>query len=417
MDYGMVIFHHRKKLGWTQEKLCEGICSVSHLSKIENGTKEAGIETIELLLKRMKVEIEGSEVKLDEIMNRIKRLWNSIERADYDLSRQLFEDLIQKQDSIHYTNITNEYAITIWRYYIFIEELKMAKKKWKQLEIKKKKFSQYELIKYLFTLSIYYVKEKRYSDSLLIMDEVQELSPNIETDFQEYCFYRALIYEKINQPSLSMFFCNKAIPIFVQHNNIKRILDTKILLALQLIKSKLLDKAEALLEEVVDTSSILSDKTIHINALHNLGFLYHHSNQNQKAITFYQNYLSFIQENTEEYFTVIANIANNMMILNDYDSAIILLETNLTKHKDKNNPTYIKMKVLHLEAKKEELNLVKYLQEIALPIWIKINDSRKLIKYYGIVNEYYQKNGTLEEQNIILKEYNSILLNIIESRK
>ncbi|MES9683235.1 helix-turn-helix transcriptional regulator, partial [Gottfriedia acidiceleris] len=283
MDYGMMIFHHRKKLGWTQEKLCEGICSVSHLSKIENGTKEAGIETIELLLRKMRVELDEND-SIDEVTVQLKRLWNSIERADYDSSKILFEELIGKEESINYTNISNDFCITIWRYYIFVEDLKMAKKKWKQLEAKKKKFSQYETIKYLFTLSIYYIKEKRYNDSLLVMDEVQEITPNLEIDFQEYCFYRALVYSFINQTSLSMYFCNKAIPIFLQNNNIKRILDAKMLLSLQLIKSKFLDRAEQFLIEILDSSVILSDKTIHMSALHNLGYLYYHSNQHKKAI-------------------------------------------------------------------------------------------------------------------------------------
>ncbi len=416
MDYGMMIFHHRKKLGWTQEKLCEGICSVSHLSKIENGTKEAGIETIELLLKKMRVEIDESD-SIDEVTGQLKRLWNSIERADYDSSKILFEELIGKEESMNYTNISNDFCITIWRYYIFIEDLKMAKKKWKQLEAKKKKFSQYETIKYLFTLSIYYIKEKRYNDSLLVMDEVQEITPNLEIDFQEYCFYRALVYSFINQTSLSMYFCNKAIPIFLQNNNIKRILDAKMLLSLQLIKSKLLDRAEQFLIEILDSSVILSDKTINMSALHNLGYLYYHSNQHKKAIKYYQDYLSNIQEGTEEYFLVISNIANNMMIINDYETATKLLCKNLSKIKDKNSASYIRMKVLLLEAKKDEANLVSYLREVGLPLWVQTNDHEKLIKYYDVVTDYYEKHESLEKQNMLYKEYNSTLLKIIESRK
>lgn len=416
MDYGMMIFHHRKKLGWTQEKLCEGICSVSHLSKIENGTKEAGIETIELLLKKMRVEIDENDI-IDEVTGQLKRLWNSIERADYDSSKMLFEELIGKEESINYTNISNDFCITIWRYYIFIEDLKMSKKKWKQLEAKKKKFSQYETIKYLFTLSIYYIKVKRYNDSLLVMDEVQEITPNLEIDFQEYCFYRALVYSFINQTSLSMYFCNKAIPIFLQNNNIKRILDAKMLLSLQLIKSKFLDRAEQFLIEILDSSVILSDKTIHMSALHNLGYLYYHSNQHKKAIKYYQEYLSNIQEDTEEYFLVISNIANNMLIINDYETATKLLCKNLSKIKDKNSASYIRMKVLLLEAKKDEANLVTYLREVGLPLWVQTNDHEKLIRYYDVVTDYYEKHESLEKQNMLYKEYNSTLLKIIESRK
>jgi HTH-type transcriptional regulator, quorum sensing regulator NprR len=415
MQYGKMIYHHRKKLGWTQEKLCEGICSVSHLSKIENGNKEAGIETIELLLKKMKVEKEDT-INLDDVVIQLKRLWNLIERADYQLSKQIFDELVLKEEFIHYTSISNEFSIVIWRYYIFIEDMENARKKWKQLEKKRKKFSQHEFIKFLFTLSIFYIKEKRYDDSLLVMDEVQDLVPNIEVEFQEFCFYRALIYQIMNQPSVSMYFCNKAIPIFVQNNNIKRILDSKMLLSLQLIKSKLLDKAELILEEVLDNSTILNDKTIYYNALHNLGYLYYHSNQNKKAITYYQRYLESVQEGSEEYYTVISNIANNMIILKEYQSATELLEDNLTKIEDKNSSLYIKIQVLYYEAKQENCNLVQYLREVAIPFWIKNSESDKLIRYYQVLNDFYKENCKIEEQNILLQEYNSILLSILNKK-
>lgn len=416
MQYGKMIFHHRKKLGLTQEKLCEGICSVSHLSKIENGTKEAGIETIELLLQKMNVKLEINDIQLDEVIFQLKKLWGAIERADNVLSKQLFEELILKEEVVQYTEIANEYMITIWRYYIYIEDLKTARIICEQLKKRKKEFSQYELTKFLFTFSLFCIKEKNYSDALLQMDEVQEMNPNVETDFQDYCFYRALVYHIINQTTLSMYYCNKAIPIFVQNNNIKRILDAKMLLALQLIKTKLLDRAEALLEEVMDNSSILNDKTIYVSALHNLGFLYYHSKQYKKAINFYQKYLEHITQDSEEYFTVISNIANNMIMLKDYVPAIKLLESHLEKINDRNSAMYIKMKVLYFEAQQDEFNLVEYVRKVALPLWKKIGDSEKLIKYYNIVIQYFQKNGNIEEQNILLQDFNSVLILILEKK-
>ncbi|MFX0112798.1 helix-turn-helix domain-containing protein, partial [Bacillus pumilus] len=42
----------------TQSGLAEGICSVSHLSKIENGSNEANQDTINLLLERLGISQE-----------------------------------------------------------------------------------------------------------------------------------------------------------------------------------------------------------------------------------------------------------------------------------------------------------------------------------------------------------------------
>ncbi|MEH7802743.1 helix-turn-helix transcriptional regulator, partial [Bacillus pumilus] len=52
INIGQIIKLYRYKQNMTQSELAEGICSVSHLSKIENGSKEANQDTINLLLER-----------------------------------------------------------------------------------------------------------------------------------------------------------------------------------------------------------------------------------------------------------------------------------------------------------------------------------------------------------------------------
>jgi len=53
MNVGSLIKYYRTKQGMTQSELVEGICSVPHLSKIENNGKEGNDQTIDLLLKRL----------------------------------------------------------------------------------------------------------------------------------------------------------------------------------------------------------------------------------------------------------------------------------------------------------------------------------------------------------------------------
>ncbi len=52
---GFLIRKERLKRSWSQEGLCSGICTVSYLSKIEQGKAEASREITELLLGRMSV--------------------------------------------------------------------------------------------------------------------------------------------------------------------------------------------------------------------------------------------------------------------------------------------------------------------------------------------------------------------------
>lgn len=50
---GFVIRKRRQELGWSQAGLCQGICAVSYLSKIEQGKAEGSPEVIGLLFQRL----------------------------------------------------------------------------------------------------------------------------------------------------------------------------------------------------------------------------------------------------------------------------------------------------------------------------------------------------------------------------
>lgn len=50
---GQVIKRTREGLGMTQEQLCEGICSVETLSRIENGKRRPNRANFQALMERM----------------------------------------------------------------------------------------------------------------------------------------------------------------------------------------------------------------------------------------------------------------------------------------------------------------------------------------------------------------------------
>ena len=63
MKIGSLIKYHRTKLGMTQNTLAMGICSIPHLSKIENNSKEGNRETIRLLLERLSINFQEEKRK------------------------------------------------------------------------------------------------------------------------------------------------------------------------------------------------------------------------------------------------------------------------------------------------------------------------------------------------------------------
>ena len=50
-----LIRYRRLERNWSQEGLCDGVCAVSYLSKIEQGKAEASPEILQKLLRRLDI--------------------------------------------------------------------------------------------------------------------------------------------------------------------------------------------------------------------------------------------------------------------------------------------------------------------------------------------------------------------------
>ncbi len=59
MKVGQLIRLERQKINMRQDELAQGICSPSHLSKIESGTTTASTEVQQMLLQRLNVSMES----------------------------------------------------------------------------------------------------------------------------------------------------------------------------------------------------------------------------------------------------------------------------------------------------------------------------------------------------------------------
>lgn len=80
---GSLLKYSRIKQGKTLEEVCEGICVLSYLSKIENGKVEANDEIIEDLCHRLGISYDSDPVKIKE---------------NEQLLRQYYDKLLYRED-------------------------------------------------------------------------------------------------------------------------------------------------------------------------------------------------------------------------------------------------------------------------------------------------------------------------------
>lgn len=89
MEYaGFLIRRKRLARNWSQEGLCRGICTVSHLSKIEQGKTRASREVLELLLERMDCRWMAVE---DRHRAAVERAWDAWLGWENGLLREILD--------------------------------------------------------------------------------------------------------------------------------------------------------------------------------------------------------------------------------------------------------------------------------------------------------------------------------------
>lgn len=123
MSIGRIIYYHRRKQNKTQEQLCQGICSVTHLSKIENNVKDANPKTLQLLCERLNISTEEENRKSDQVSRLLETFFDSMERLQKDSAQQLYKVLEKQKDYIQCTEMIYLYELYRLRYMLMTNEL------------------------------------------------------------------------------------------------------------------------------------------------------------------------------------------------------------------------------------------------------------------------------------------------------
>lgn len=94
---GDVIKRNREFLHMTQEKLCEGICSVQTLSRIENGKQNAGKDVYKCLMERMGKETERAYTMISgddfRVLEYARAYENSVSKFEYENADRILKKL------------------------------------------------------------------------------------------------------------------------------------------------------------------------------------------------------------------------------------------------------------------------------------------------------------------------------------
>lgn len=324
MNIGSVIKYYRTKYQLTQAQLADGICSISHLSKIESNTYVPHESTIEALMAKMGVQWEKE-------MHRHKRLERQIgEFIDcslfYDLEhmRKQYKQLEKENDYIQSSELVNQYELYKFRFYIYENDHVQAEQQKELIDRMKGSFTAPEKWLHQFFLSIYYTMLNKTEKALGFLEQLEQGIQSIPQKFEgEYYYQKARLLILFDRFELSAYYAEMAVQYYQLHHNYIRLLHAQLLLAINYTRRNLLVQASGLYEVLKRNAHLMGQKDLYYQTLYNLAELFKQKKDYDQAFELLAELKVSLPDDSYIYKAVLISMIEATVEMNQKDESLL----------------------------------------------------------------------------------------------
>lgn len=397
MKIGSLIKFHRTKLGLTQNELAMGICSIPHLSKIENNSKEANEETIRLLLEKLNIqlqEVKDSEMQIIKLLNELQKHINYI---NHDKVEEIIGLLNESEELITFTDSIYLYELYKLRYYVFVQNIELAEKQLSWLNNNKQNFSQYEKGLLSYFCSLVLAVRGKYEEANILLSELLQEFTDLGPFEGELYYHLAIVKGRLDECSQAIIFGRKALTYFKDQFNFKRIIYTLMSLALNYANEKLYNEALEIYEHLFRNVELLQEQHLLPQIYQNVGNLHLRRGDEQNALTYYEKSTLVTSRDHPHYFICLYNLAFMQYQMKQYEKS---RESFLFLKKEaKNKQIYYLLATFYLYLLTEqEKRAMEFLEQRIIPQISKINELKESYSYLKyLLRDYLLAKGKYEK--------------------
>ncbi|XZF75694.1 helix-turn-helix domain-containing protein [Bacillus sp. AL-1R] len=282
MYEGRIIKYYREKSQMTQEQLGKGICSSTHISKIERSQTEYANEIIALLSDRLGIKIENEILKLKNIKMRIDSWQQSIIMQLFDEIEKINIEL-EQEELIQISNHINQYKLLRIRYLLMRNLMSEAKELINEIKKIKHKLAPYERNLFRHVQGIYHLTNH---EPLLAIQVLKKI--NIEEYAnEEYYYHLASAYHSNDFPVMAYFYADKARQYFKSINSYLRVIDSEMLMLIQVKDNEEFSETIKRFENLIQSCEICRSSDRKARVYHNLAFEYYRRKNYELAKKYY----------------------------------------------------------------------------------------------------------------------------------
>lgn len=321
---GERIRYFRKLQGLTQEQLSQGICSVSHLSKIENGYENPSIYIIEDLCKKLNISSEelASDHVIASVNEQLKQWYTYLCNRDKEKATNMLATIQDNIEHVHCPEVQLKYKLFLLRYKVLMRKLQDASCLMKEIDQHQEKI--HGELKYYYCLFYgfyFYIKED-YTKALQLFVQAEKISVRSANHDPEIYYVLALVNMNLYRTYYSIEYAEKASELYVKECNYVRTIECQILLGINMINIFNFTQASHHLTNALDAAQLLNNRELIGTIYHNLGYLYLSQNDYEQAIDNYNKCMeyndhSLYERDVRTYYC----LAKAYFELEDYTSA------------------------------------------------------------------------------------------------
>ncbi|CAM4328027.1 transcriptional regulator [Bacillus manliponensis] len=409
---GKQIFYQRLQQKMTQEELCQGICSVSYLSKIENGKIEASEEILQLLCTRLEIavsDLRDVEAEVKEKLNQWLEAFIHLEKEKIEI---LYNELQSEMQYVHDFEIINYYKLLYTRYLIMHRDMPALEIELDKLKKVYKKCSPFQQLLYTYSKGMLYCLRHRWKEGINYLIRVEAMAK--EQGYYETGIYYnlALTYSHLEMQHLSLHFANIALEGFRNEHQLRHVMNCQILIALSYAEKGQYDEALAMYESLLRESKSFSEHhVIAAIVLSNMGNIHHKKKEYEEAKKYYRQSLEYQPEENLNYIDTLYELSLQYICLDQLQEAKEYIDKGIViaKKDEKFRPKLYLLLMLRYKYFEEPTSYKIFLETEAVPFFIKEGNSNDLKEAYIELAKYFEYQTNFERSSHYYKKALAVL--------
>ncbi|WP_059105607.1 helix-turn-helix transcriptional regulator [Shouchella shacheensis] len=407
MELGRTIKYYRMKRNMTQAELAEGVCSIPHLSKIENNIYQANHGTATLLLKRLGVDIEDEYAQYTEIKRELEQFIEAIQFVDVTEANRLMDVLSNKEYIIARTNLINTFHLYMMRYHLMHGHTTLASEQRIILDQNRTNLTAIEELSYKLFNGILLVGRNRFRAATNILLELQNEDYSSKYLFvREVAFFLSQCYTQMDEPEKATVYAKEALYIFKQEDNYIRAFHTQMLLGINYTQMNMVEESTRLYKVLLRNTRLFGHENLYHQALYNYGILLKKMGTYEQSQQCFSDCLTFFEKESQNYVVCLLASAEVLFHMQAEKERIQLLINEIYQISTSRGLKRLGLqaKYLHLRLKSGD-EMYGFIEEELLPHLEKADNQSEPLPYALELADWYQSNGDYEKANEYLKKY------------